>query len=59
MLFDYLLYHNKYIALYKHKRKYYYYIMEEINYKMSNNDKLYLIGVSTILIYILFKTASK
>ena len=59
MMIDCLLYYNMYIALYKHKRKYYYYIMEEIQHKMNNTDKIYLIGISTVIIYILFKTASK
>jgi hypothetical protein len=33
--------------------------MEEIQYKMSNNDKFYLIGVSTLIVYILFRTSLK
>ena len=33
--------------------------MEEIQYKMSINDKFYLIGVSTLVIYILIKTSLK
>jgi hypothetical protein len=33
--------------------------MEEIQHKMNNTDKIYLIGISTVIIYILFKTASK
>ena len=33
--------------------------MEELQYKMNNTDKIYLIGLSTVIVYILFKTASK
>jgi len=47
-----------YKALYKHKRKYYYYIMEQ-KYDMTNADKVYLISCAVLFVGMLFMAGGK